>query len=66
MNLRINAKDEKIAEGTTVAQLLVARDVDPGGVVVEINLDIVPKESYNERMLAEGDTVEILHFVGGG
>jgi hypothetical protein len=33
---------------------------------VEVGLEIVPKANYDSHILAEGDRVEIVHFVGGG
>jgi len=35
-------------------------------VAVELNLDIVPREQWVGTQLAEGDRLEIVHFVGGG
>ena len=52
--------------GQTVAQLVAAEGYDPQRVAVERNEDIVPKASYASTVLADGDTVEIVSFVGGG
>jgi sulfur carrier protein len=35
-------------------------------VAVELNLDILPKGDYEKTALADGDLVEVVHFVGGG
>jgi thiamine biosynthesis protein ThiS len=35
-------------------------------VVVERNRSIVPRDAYGSTLLAEGDALEIVHFVGGG
>jgi thiamine biosynthesis protein ThiS len=40
--------------------------IRPGRVVVERNQDIVPREAYSATSIMEGDTLEIVHFVGGG
>jgi len=64
--VRINGRKERIEEGLTVARLLSARKINPETVVVEINLDIIPRDAHESRRLAAGDRVEILHFVGGG
>lgn len=50
----------------TVADLIVELDLPPGKVAVERNREIVPKSRYAEIALAEGDRIEIVHFVGGG
>ena len=35
-------------------------------VLQELNADIVPKANYEKQLLADGDKIEIVHFVGGG
>ena len=40
--------------------------LDPRKVAVERNLEIVPKSRFAETLLADGDAIEIVHFVGGG
>jgi thiamine biosynthesis protein ThiS len=53
-------------DGTTVAQLLEHLNIDLRRVAVEVNLSIVRKADYAVHALGEGDTVEIVNFVGGG
>jgi len=62
---KINGKEEKVGE-ITIAQLLEQKGFDKRVVVVEINEEIAPKETYEERKLADNDVVEIVSFVGGG
>lgn len=50
----------------TVASLLAAVHKGSGMVVVEVNGAIIPREKYGETPLNKGDSVEIVHFVGGG
>ena len=50
----------------TVQEYLVSLGIDPRRVAVELNLDILPKAQYPTTMLKEGDSLEIVHFVGGG
>ena len=50
----------------TIKAMLRARGNDPAVVVVERNGDIVPAAAFADTPLADGDTVEIVHFVGGG
>jgi thiamine biosynthesis protein ThiS len=66
IEVRVNGKKEELAAGTTVAGLLSDRSIQPETVVVEVNLDIVERGSYASKRLSSGDTVEVLHFVGGG
>jgi sulfur carrier protein len=66
MKLKINGEDKQIADGLSVASLLEQLQIRPGRVVVERNREIVPRDDYGAILLAEGDTLEIVHFVGGG
>lgn len=65
MELIINGTPENGAFSTVLA-LLETRGHAPGAVVVELNGEIVPAADFAARALAEGDTVEIVQFVGGG
>ena len=51
---------------TTIADLVRELDLAPEKVAVERNGEIVPRSTLGEAMLAEGDVLEIVHFVGGG
>ena len=57
---------ETDAVGQTVAAYLVSAGYDPLRVAVERNGDIVPKARYGDTVLADGDSVEVVSFVGGG
>lgn len=50
----------------TIADLVRELDLVPEKVAVERNGEIVPRSTLAEAALAEGDTLEIVHFVGGG
>jgi thiamine biosynthesis protein ThiS len=66
MKLKINGEEREIADGLTVTALLEELKIRPARVVVERNREIVPREAYGTTPLADGDTLEIVHFVGGG
>lgn len=65
MRLTVNGKALSTAAGTVQA-LIEELDVAAGGVAVEVNLAVVKKGDYATFRLREGDTVEIVNFVGGG
>lgn len=50
----------------TVADFLAFRGIEPRGVAVEINEDIVPRMTFPDTIVREGDKIEIVTFVGGG
>lgn len=54
------------ADGQTFAEYLSTTNYDPKRIAVERNGDIVPKAQYGETLLCNGDSVEIVSFVGGG
>lgn len=64
--VRINGKDENIAEGTGLVQYLKDAGYNRERIAVEINGDIIPKKNYDETVLNDGDKIEIVSFVGGG
>ena len=63
--VRINGQDADAA-GKTLAEYLAGTDFDLRRIAVERNGEIVPKAQYAGTVLADGDEVEIVSFVGGG
>lgn len=66
MKIKINGEEREIADGLSLTGLLDFLQIRPGRVVVERNRDIVPRDTFGVTTLGEGDTLEIVHFVGGG
>ena len=66
MQLTINGKEEKLPDAVTVAGLLDVLKVRRDGMAVEVNREIVPRSLHAERILRDGDVIEIVTFVGGG
>jgi thiamine biosynthesis protein ThiS len=65
--LTVNGEPRSLAAGTTLAGLLAFHDLDPRLVVVELNGTIRrDKDAFAATALADGDVVELVHFVGGG
>ena len=65
-SITLNAERRPVADGTSVAQLLVLLGRDPSKCAVEVNLAVVPKAEHRETILRDGDAVEIVTLVGGG
>lgn len=63
--VKINGTEFDIS-GKTVAEYLAATEYNPMRIAVERNGEIVPKAHYAETILQDGDSVEIVNFVGGG
>jgi len=52
--------------GISIVEMLNELGLDPGRVAVERNLAIVPRSAFREVCVEDGDSFEIVHFVGGG
>src|SRR5687767_8115487 len=66
LHVTVNGESRTTAPGTTVAALLSAMGIDPARVAIERNQDVVPRKTWGETALEEGDRLEIVAFVGGG
>jgi len=63
--VRINGEEKDFA-GMKVSDLLAQEGYTPAQVAVELNEEILSRQEYAETFLKDGDTVEIVRFVGGG
>jgi thiamine biosynthesis protein ThiS len=66
MEIVVNGEPRRVAEPSTLLDLLETLGLDPRTVVVELNREIVRRPRLAETALAAGDAVELVHFVGGG
>ena len=66
MRLTVNGETRDYAGVGVVAELVASLGLDSRKVAVELNLAIVPRSTYHETPLADGDRIEIVHFIGGG
>jgi thiamine biosynthesis protein ThiS len=66
MRLTINGEERVLNSVDDVAGLIAALDLNPRKVAVERNLEIVPRSLYASTAIADGDRIEIVHFIGGG
>lgn len=66
MRLTVNGEERVLDDVTSVAAMVRALGLDPRKVAVERNLEIVPRSTYDQAPIADGDRIEIVHFIGGG
>jgi thiazole synthase len=66
LRLTVNGEQRTAEPGTTVAGLLRTMGIDPARVAVERNRDVVPRATWADAGLADGDKLEIVAFIGGG
>ena len=62
----INGEHRRVPPARRSPQLIAEVGLDPQRVAVERNLEIVPRSTFGEVMVEDGDAYEIVHFVGGG
>lgn len=65
LRIELNGEPREVA-AETIAALLSELGVEPRHVAVERNRAIVPRSTFGEAALNNGDRLEIVHFVGGG
>jgi thiazole synthase len=65
ISITLNGEARSVSPGS-IADLCAEIGLDPAKIAVERNLVIVPRSTLAEVMLADGDALEIVHFVGGG
>ena len=66
MRLTINGETREVAPVGTLSDLVQALSLDARKVAIERNLEIVPRSLHAQTPVAEGDRIEIVHFIGGG
>lgn len=66
MKILCNGAERDIRDGMTVMDLIRELDLNPETVVVEYNNRILPRNEYDELLIEDGATLELVRFVGGG
>lgn len=66
MRITVNGNGKQISAPTSIAALLEMVGVNPEQVVTEHNGTILAPQQYHETFLNDGDTIELIQFVGGG
>jgi sulfur carrier protein len=66
MQVTVNGAECQVPDGATVRGLLEHLALVSGPVAVEVNRAIVPRAQHASHVVKDGDTVEIVQFVGGG
>lgn len=66
MTLTLNGEPRSFGALPHLKALVEILGLDPRKVAVERNLEIVPRSLYADTPIADGDRIEIVHFIGGG
>lgn len=66
MEIRLNGKPFDAPEACTLRDLIVQLGVAHARLAIEVNGDIVTRSAHASHVVQAGDTVEIVHAIGGG
>ena len=64
--MKVNGEIFEFREGMTVSNLIAEMGFSEAMVAVELNLDILSRDSFSSTVLKENDCIEVVRFVGGG
>ena len=64
--MKVNGERFEFREGMTVSNLIAEMGFSEAMVAIELNLDILPRDSFSDTVLKESDCLEVVRFVGGG
>lgn len=62
----VNGQEKKLTVPISLAEFLTQEGYDGQRVAVEKNSEIIPRAKHQDIQLSDTDTLEIVHFVGGG
>lgn len=66
MKLQVNGEAREVNDGATILTLLESFSLNPDATAVQLNEDILERESFSDTTLNDGDSVELIRIVGGG
>ncbi|HKJ70591.1 MAG TPA: sulfur carrier protein ThiS [Gammaproteobacteria bacterium] len=66
MQIWLNGETREIREGLTLRDLVRDLGLEPQGVAVEVNREVVPRGSHAEYRISDGDRIEVVRAIGGG
>ncbi len=66
MNIMVNGEAKTLDDDGTISDLLASLELPSTRVAVEVNKQLVRRAEHAEHKLSDGDSVEIVTFVGGG
>ena len=64
--ITVNGKQIQLASEMSVADYLEQNNYQIKRIAVELNEEVLPKDSFSDTMLKDGDRLEVVTFVGGG
>ena len=66
MHIRVNGEDREIGGNVNLEDLVAELSLPKERIAIELNGQVVRRDRWAETIVADGDRIEIVHFVGGG
>ena len=66
MEVRVNGKAEKLETQMNIMDFVTSKGLEPKGVVMLVNDEMVKREFWSKTLIEENDSLEVLRFVSGG
>jgi sulfur carrier protein len=66
MKIKVNGEEREVAQATTLEQLIRSLGLESKVMAAAVNMEIVKQDAWDKAVLNDGDTIELLDFVGGG
>lgn len=66
MNIKVNGESREFTQGTTLLVVIQSLGLESKVMAAAVNMEIVKQDAWDKAGLNDGDTIELLDFVGGG
>ena len=66
MRVYVNGEAKELSDRISLSELITELNLPAGRIAVELNRNVVRRNDWSTTMLADDDSLEIVHFVGGG
>ena len=66
MNVKVNGEIREFPQGTTLLAIIQSLGLESKVMAAAVNMEIVKQDAWDQAVLNDGDTLELLDFVGGG
>jgi sulfur carrier protein len=66
LHIQVNGESQELPDGSTIEDLVRILSLPVTRIAIELNKNVARRADWAMTILAEGDRVEIVHFVGGG
>ena len=66
MNVKVNGEIREFSQGTTLLAVIQSLGLESKVMAAAVNMEIVKQDAWDKAELNDGDTIELLDFVGGG